>query len=403
MEMREPATIQMPGPGVLLVTAPLFFGVVSGWLCAMLGVGLSELTFFGWSKLPWWNVFSTVVGLVVGNVVLAVLLRYRSQRRFRERLARVFIYEILCGWFVLVVFPIVWVYLTSAKPSSEVFIDSFGLPKLSYTVRAPKEEADETGVDTKTVTLAQSIKENYGKALFEMNFARQFLNSCLVVGVALMLILVVSSTTAYVLARFRFRASRVIFYLFLAGLMLPMQLALIPLFFEFRIISQIGTAVMQPVFNLFGLPYRVSLFDNLVGLTLIYVGISLPFSIMVLVGFFRTLPEQLREAAVIDGASEWQTFWHVMLPLARPGIVTIAIFNFLGLWNEYIYALTFINSDRLKTVPLGLANIAIVAMYRVDYGMLFAGLVILITPTIVIYILLQKRLTKGITMGALKG
>ncbi len=130
---------------------------------------------------------------------------------------------------------------------------------------------------------------------------------------------------------------------------------------------------------------------------------SLPFTVFVLTSFFKTLPEELREAALIDGASEFTVFRNVMMPLAKPGLVTVAIFNFLGLWNEYLFALVFINTTELKTLPLGLASISMQAQYKSDFGLLFAGLVIVMVPTLVVYILLQQRLTKGITMGALKG
>src|SRR5262249_48761305 len=139
------------------------------------------------------------------------------------------------------------------------------------------------------------------------------------------------------------------------------------------------------------------------GLILIYVAASLPFSIFVLTAFFRTLPGELREAALIDGASEWQVFKTVMMPIAKPGLITVAIFNFLGLWNEYLFALVFLNSDNLKTLPLGLASISIQAQYKSDFGLMFAGLVIVMLPTLFVYILLQEKLTKGVTLGALKG
>ena len=117
----------------------------------------------------------------------------------------------------------------------------------------------------------------------------------------------------------------------------------------------------------------------------------------------RTLPAELREAALIDGASEQRTFWQVMLPLARPGLVTVAIFNFLGLWNEYLFGLVFLNGDNVKTLPLGLASIGLQAQYKSDWGLLFAGVVIAVVPTLIVYLILQEKLTKGITVGAVKG
>jgi N-acetylglucosamine transport system permease protein len=111
----------------------------------------------------------------------------------------------------------------------------------------------------------------------------------------------------------------------------------------------------------------------------------------------------LREAAIMDGCGEYRTFWHVMLPLAKPGLITAAIFNFLGIWNEYIFALVFVNTPENKTLPLGLASVSMQAQYRTDFGLLFAALVIVVLPTLLVYVVLQRQLTEGITAGALKG
>jgi ABC-type glycerol-3-phosphate transport system permease component len=164
--------------------------------------------------------------------------------------------------------------------------------------------------------------------------------------------------------------------------MVPTQLALVPLFF---------------------LVNAIHLLDTYTGLILVYIAFSLPFTIFVLTGFFRTLPHELAEAALIDGCTHPQAFWRVMLPIAKPGLVTAAIFNFLGIWNEYLFALVLISSERLRTLPLGLANLLMVTHYESNWGALFAGLVMVMIPTLVVYALLQGQLTKGITAGALKG
>ena len=151
------------------------------------------------------------------------------------------------------------------------------------------------------------------------------------------------------------------------------------------------------------LGYEIQLHNSLAGLTLIYIAFSLPFTILILTGFFKSIPNALRESAIIDGASEYTVFWKIMLPLARPGLITAAIFNFLAIWNEYLFALIFVNTPEKKTLPLGLASVSIQAQYKVDFGLLFAGLTIIIIPTLITYLVLQKQLTKGITAGALKG
>ncbi|MCC6443578.1 MAG: carbohydrate ABC transporter permease [Armatimonadetes bacterium] len=298
-------------------------------------------------------------------------------------------YIILVTYLALVIFPMFWVLYTSAKSTEEIYRNPFGLPKL---VTSPDPES--------WLTLAR----NYEKAWVKSHFSSYFLNSVKVVAISLVLILLLSAMAAYILARFDFKGNRFLFYLFLSGLMIPMQLTLIPLFFQFTWLSDALTSLARPLGDALHIgKVTVSLHDTHAGLILIYVAASLPFTIFILTSFFRTLPNELKEAAVIDGASEATAFWQVMLPLAKPGIVTVAIFNFLGLWNEYLFALVFINNDVLKTLPLGLASISIQAQYKSDFGLMFAGLVIVMLPTLAVYIILQEKLTKGITMGALKG
>ena len=202
---------------------------------------------------------------------------------------------------------------------------------------------------------------------------------------------------AYILARFPFRGRNALYLYFISGMMVPAPLLLIPVFFQYTWISDLGSALLAP----FG--YTLQLHDSLTGLIILYIALSLPFTILVLTGFFKTLPGELREAAILDGCSEWGVFWRIMLPMARPGIITAAIFNFVGLWNEYLFALVFIQSEAKKTLPLGLASISMQAQYKTDYGLMFAALVIIIAPTLLLYLILHRQLTKGITTGALKG
>ena len=167
--------------------------------------------------------------------------------------------------------------------------------------------------------------------------------------------------------------------------MVPLQLAIVPLFFEMK---------------------SLGLLDSRLGLLVVYVAFGMPFSIFVLTGFFKTLPASLHEAALLDGAGEWGAFWRVMLPLARSGLITVGIFTFLGTWNEFLMAFMFLSgrdSEAIRTLPLGLAEITMASQYRSDWGMAFAGLVLMMAPTMVVYVVLQKHLIKGITVGAVKG
>ncbi|MEX2015572.1 MAG: carbohydrate ABC transporter permease [Candidatus Hydrogenedentales bacterium] len=292
-------------------------------------------------------------------------------------------------WLLIVVLPMLWLLVNSLRSSQEIFENPFGMPWL--IAGSPYEDLPDQP------TPAESAAQNFQNAWVKSNFSRFFLNSVLVTTLSLAGVLVAGAMAAYALARFTFRGSRALFLFFLAGMMIPAQLILIPLFFQFSTLGEAFTSLSA------GLGYEVRLHNTLSGLIVIYIALSLPFTILVLTGFFRSLPGALREAAILDGASEWVVFTRIMLPLARPGLITAAIFNFLGIWNEYLFALVFVNSPEKKTLPLGLASVAIQSQYKTDFGLLFAGLVIVLVPTLMVYLVLQRHLTAGITVGALKG
>ncbi len=278
------------------------------------------------------------------------------------KLSRGLIFLVLLGYAAWVVFPMLWVAYSSLKPDTAIFRDTFALPAFG---------------DLHT--------ENYTQAWREARFGDYFFNSVLVTVSSVSLIVLLGAMSAYALARFYHPLGRAVFWLFLAGLMIPAQLAVVPLFFEMR---------------------ELGLLNSRLGLILVYTANGLPFAIFILAGFFRSLPRTLYEAAVIDGCGEFTAFWRVLLPLARPGLVTVAIFQFIGVWKEYFFAFMLLSGDidgGARTLPLGLANLSITAQYRSDYGMLFAGIVLVTIPILVIYLLLQRQIVKGVAAGALKG
>jgi len=271
------------------------------------------------------------------------------------------IYLILAAYALTVVFPVGWVLATSLKPDREVFLHPFSLPEVT-----------------------DLHWENFTNAWGKGHFGDYFLNSAIVTVATVTVTLLFSAMAAYALSRFAFPTARPLFFYFLAGMMIPLQLAIVPLFFQMK---------------------DMGLLNSRLGLLAVYVAFGMPFSIFVLTGFFRSLPSSLHESALTDGCSEWGAFWRVMLPLARPGLITVGVFTFLGTWNEFFMAFMFLSgegSESLRTLPLGLANITIVSQYRSDWGMAFAGLVLMMMPTMLVYVVLQKHITKGITMGALK-
>jgi N-acetylglucosamine transport system permease protein len=154
---------------------------------------------------------------------------------------------------------------------------------------------------------------------------------------------------------------------------------------------------------LFFLLKTLHLLDSHLGLILVYSAFDIPFTVFVLTAFFRTIPTTIMEAGIMDGCSHFTLFWRVMLPLAKPGLTTVGIFTFISIWNEYILALVLLSSSHLRTLPLGIAVLQFVQFYEADFGALFAGLVIVMLPTLICYLILQEQITKGITVGAVKG
>jgi ABC-type glycerol-3-phosphate transport system permease component len=305
------------------------------------------------------------------------------------RIRKAVLYAILIAWLLAVVLPLLWVFMNAVRSSQEIFENPFGIPWL--LVGSPHAGLPDI------LSPWDAAKQNFATAWVKSHFSSFFYNSVIVTGISLVGILALSAMAAYAIAKFPFRGSRAVFLYFISGMMIPAQLVLVPLFFQFTEMSRFLTKLLAP------LGYEVQLHDSLSGLITLYIALSLPFTILVLTGFFKSLPGALREAGIIDGCGEYRVFWYIMLPLSKPGLVTAAIFNFLGLWNEYLFALVFVNASTKKTLPLGLASVSIQAQYKTDFGLMFAGLVIVMVPTLLVYILLQRQLTRGITLGALKG
>lgn len=264
---------------------------------------------------------------------------------------------LLVFWAVIVIFPMVWLIYSSLKTDQEIFFNPWALP--------------------------ESIQwDNFSRAWIEAHIGDYFFNSVIVVVPSLVLILLFSSMTAYVLARFPFPGNRALFYLFMSGMLFPVFLALVPLFFLVKDLGVLNT-------------YH--------GLIMVYVAYSLPFSVFFLTGFFKTLPSELHEAAIIDGANQYEVFFKIMLPLAQPGLVSIGIFNFLGMWNQYILPLVLMSNAERYLLPQGLAYMLHQQYYKNDWSGLFAAVTMIMIPTFIVYVIFQGQIQKGITVGALKG
>ena len=259
---------------------------------------------------------------------------------------------ILCS--VVVVLPFLWTIMSSFKTSRQVLQSPFSLPDRLHF-------------------------ENYANAWTQAGIGTFFLNTLLVVGGALVLTMVMGSMCAYFLARFRFIGNRVIYVLMVAGLTFPIFLAIVPLFFILKSLGLLGT---------------------LPGLAITYSAFALPFTVFFMVPFFRALPTSVSEAAAIDGAGEWRTFFQVMVPMARPAISTLAILNFVGLWNQFLLPVALNPDQRKYVLTQGMAAFAGTAGYSIDFGALFAAVVITIVPVLIVYLVFQRALSGSVVIGS---
>lgn len=283
---------------------------------------------------------------------------------------------------ILVVYPMFWLLSTSFK-------DSWGIFKSPWTL--PEE-----------VRWGERVPLNYENAWTKGELGPKFLNSVIVSFTSLAALLAIGSMAAYVLGRFAFRGNRALYFLFLGGMALPAFLGIVPLSLMLGRFNGLLASLDLPQ-TLWESESGYGLHLAHLGILGVYVAYSLPFTVFVLTGFFRTLPHELAEAAIVDGASPYTIFWRIMLPLAKPGMVTAGTFVFIGLWNEYPLAFVLLANDRLHTLPLGIANLTMTQKYQSDWGALFAGLAIIVIPTIVIYTAFQRQIQAGLTAGAVKG
>ena len=264
---------------------------------------------------------------------------------------------VLVGWAVIVIFPMIWMIYSSFKTDQELFFSPWAPPmELQW--------------------------DNFARAWTKAHVGDYLLNTLIVVIPALLLTLIISAMAAYVLARFEFVGRRFLFYMFLSGMLFPVFLALVPLF---------------------NLVNQLKMLNTFYGLILVYIAYSLPFTIFFLTGFFKTLPTEIEESAIMDGANPYQVFFKVMLPMASPGLISMGIFNFLGMWNQYVLPLVLISDESKYMLSQGLAFMLFKQFYENDWSALFAALTIIMVPTLIVYITFQKQIQDGITTGALKG
>lgn len=292
-----------------------------------------------------------------------------KENRFSDKIYHLFIYLVLGLLAISIIVPVAWVFMASIKQNVEFYGNPWALPMGFYW-------------------------DNFVNAWTKAHMGDYMLNSVITTSLALILLLVIALPAAYVLSRFKFRLKKLLNIMFMGGLFINVNYIVVPIFLMFtdadKWLKGIG---LNPFF-----------LNNIFVLALVYASCALPFTIYLLSGYFVTLPKDFEEAAYIDGASNFTTMTKVIFPMAKPSIITVVLFNFLAFWNEYVIAMTMLTDfNGPKTLPVGLMNLTKAQNAAAQYGQMYAGLVMVMLPTLILYIFVQKKLTQGMTLGGLKG
>jgi len=278
-----------------------------------------------------------------------------TQRHPADIVAKTLKWIVLIAFLVFTFFPLIWLLISSFKTNLELQMRPFNFPEVWQF-------------------------QNYVNAVKLSGLPGLFVNSVLVSTISTALCMIITSMAAFVFAREKFRGQEMMLNLILAGVLVPI----------------IG--LMAPYLRL---TYRLGLYDTLWALIFTYSAINIPISTFLMHGFMKTIPAELEEAAVIDGASFYQRFWYVVFPLSRLGVVTAGTFVFLFSWNEFIYALLLTSSMESRTLQLGIRFFT--SQFFTDYTSMFAAIVLTIIPSILVYVFLHEKIIKGLASGAVKG
>jgi raffinose/stachyose/melibiose transport system permease protein len=256
---------------------------------------------------------------------------------------------------IYAVFPFLWLVLTSLKTNAELLDNPFSLPnKFQF--------------------------KNYKEAVTSAGLGQLILNSLIISSIATVINIILSSMFAYSISRHNFFGSNFLFLMVVSGILVPLNALIIPYF-----------AIINYLY----------LYDTRTGLILVYCAVGLPVSIYILTEFFKSIPKEIEEAAVVDGCNFLQRYIKIMLPLSVPGLMTAGTFQFILCWNEFIYAMLLTSSKNIRTIQFGISYFT--NEFFSDYVSMFAAIVISIIPSITVFILFQERVITGLTAGAVKG
>ncbi len=272
-----------------------------------------------------------------------------------RRVSSTFIYLFLGITALVFLYPVALMVLTAFKTTPEIFRNPFGLP-------------------------AEFTLKGFRAVWERANFGNYLRNSVLITGASALLLVATAAPAAYALARYSFRLRGALFIFFLAGIMIPIRLGILPLYLLMR---------------------DLGLIDTPFALILTYAASGMPMAVFLLSVFFRNLPRELEDAARIDGCTEWQTFYRVMLPLVRPGLATVIIINVVPWWNDFFFPLLFLTSNTWKTIPLGMQ--IFFGQHLIDWSLVFSGMVLASLPLLIVYLIMSRQFIEGLTAGAVKG
>ncbi|WP_121661922.1 carbohydrate ABC transporter permease [Metabacillus litoralis] len=254
----------------------------------------------------------------------------------------------------VIIFPLIWLCLSGLKSNRDFFLNTWSLPE-------------------------EWLWGNY-KAAWDAGVGDFFFNSVFVTIVSVSIILLLGAMAAYGLSRFQFKGQNMLLVIILSGLMLAPQVSLLPLY---KLLQAVG------LYNTYG------------ALILPYVAFQLPFAIFLMRSYFLSIPKELEESAIIDGCNSWKVFWHIILPMGKPIIASAALLTGMFVWNEFMFALVFIEDSSLRTIPVGLMNLR--SQLNTNFGIQLAGLAISALPMVIAYIMFQKQFVRGISAGGVKG
>lgn len=286
----------------------------------------------------------------------------------KERVVKAIIYIALIVFALVIIVPVLWVFIAAFRPNSDF--------------RGP------TAMTSPWSLPSEFRFDNFVEAWTAAKMGDYFLNSVIVTAVALAVLLVLAIPASYVLARFKFPGRKIINTALMGGLFINVSYIVVPIML---LLLSFDKAIGFTFFM-----------NNKIILSIVLASTALPFTIYLLQSYFVTIPTAFEEAAYVDGAGYFKTMFSIMIPMAKPSVITVILFNFLAFWNEYIVSITLLSGDNV-TLPVGIMNLSQASQSKAEYGRLYAGLVLVMLPVLILYMFVQKKLTQGMTAGGVKG